>query len=155
MYIVTGDMWQSRLILTSAMRFEYHLRFLHFKSLITTRKTMNRYEGNKISTDKAKRMLIGTIGAEYRGERYFVLVDRVVVRLPAGLMPVYDVQLSLSDGLTLNQLLDLYEDLRMGGIRRGWYVLFWFIFIRLTLRKQVRLPFRWCARDGGQVGRHR
>jgi hypothetical protein len=77
---------------------------------------MNRYEGNKISTDKAKRMLIGTIGAEYRGERYFVLVDRVVVRLSAGLMPVYDVQLSLSDRLTLNQLLDLYEDLRMGGL---------------------------------------
>jgi hypothetical protein len=135
MYIVIGDMWRSRLILTFAMRFEYHLRFLHFKSLITTRKTMNRYEADKISTDEAKRMLIGTIGAPYRGERYFALVDRVYVRLPAGIMPVYDVQLSLSDGLTLNQLLDLYDNLRMGGIRRGWYVLFWFIFIRLTLRK--------------------
>jgi hypothetical protein len=129
LYIVIGDMWPSHLILTSAMRFEYQLRFLLLNSLVTTCKAMRRYETAKITTDEAKCVLLNTIGSIYRGEQYFELVDRVYARLQIGFIPVYDVQLSLPKGLTLDHLLNMYDHLRIGGLRRGWCVPY-FIFIR-------------------------
>lgn len=136
LYIVLGDMWLLRLILASAMRFEYQLRFLLINSLITTRKAMSRYETVKISTDEAKRVLLETIGALYRGEQYFQVVDRVYTRLQTGFMPVYDVQLSLPEGLSLHELLNMYDRLRIGGINKGWYVLLLVFIRRLTLRNR-------------------
>jgi hypothetical protein len=115
-------MWKSRLILTSAMRFEYQLRFLFFNYPVTGQRAMRRYEAVKISTDDAKRVLLDTIGLTYRGERYFDVVDRVYTRLQTGFMPVYDVRLSLPEGLSFHQLLNMYDGIRIAGIRRGWYV---------------------------------
>jgi hypothetical protein len=129
LYIVIGDMWPLRLVLASTMRFEYQLRFLLLNSLITTRKAMRKYDTAKIPTDEAKRVLLETIGVIYRGEQYFQVVDRVYARLGNGFIPVYDVQVSLPEDLTLHQLFNRYDRLRIGGLKRGWYVLL-FIFIR-------------------------
>jgi hypothetical protein len=136
LYIVIGDMWPSHLNLTSAMRFEYQLRFLLLNSLVTTRKAIRRYETAKITTDEAKRILLDTIGVIYRGEQYFGLVDRVYARLKIGFIPVYDVQLSLPEGLTLDQLLNMYDRLRIGSLKRGWCVPFFISIRRLTLRNR-------------------
>jgi hypothetical protein len=93
---------------------------------------MRRYESVKVTTDEAKRTLLDTIGARYGGERYFEVVDRVYTRVETGFIPIYDVRLSLSKGLSLRDLRSMYTRLRAEDIGKGWCVLF-LLLIRLLI----------------------
>jgi hypothetical protein len=108
------------LYLEFTMSFEYHLRFFFLQSVIKSRKCVRSYQRTKIAKELAKRALLDTIGHKYRGDEYFVEVDRVYTLVRDGIVPVYDVRLCLTRGKSLQQLLGFYSHLRNVDIHGKW-----------------------------------
>lgn len=120
LYIVLSTTCSSHLNLAVAMSFEYHIRFLFIQSLVTSPKSMRRYERVKVSRGEATRALLDTIGLRYNGTRNFELVDRTCTHIEDAIIPVYDVRLSLSLGFTIEELLRFYARLRDEDIENKW-----------------------------------